>query len=129
MPAVDTNLLVRFITRDDETQAQRSKTVLVGGGVWIAKTVLLESEWVLRSTYKYSPRAIHDAFTDLLGLPGVAVEEPAAVEQALDWFASGIDFADALHIASRPSGEDFLTFDQTLLRDARRVGLSAIKPA
>ena len=126
MPAVDTNIVVRFIVRDDETQAQRSKAILLDRGVWIAKTVLLETEWVLRSTYKYSRQAMHDALTDLLGLPGVEAEDSAEVAQALKWFAAGLDFADALHLASRPDGARFVTFDEALARQARRAGIASV---
>ena len=126
MPAVDTNIVVRFLTRDHLDQFARAERVFMDRGVWIAKTVLLETEWVLRSTYKYSPQAMHDALTELLGLPGVEVEDSAEVARALDWFAAGLDFADALHLASRPDGARFVTFDEALARQARRVGIAAV---
>jgi len=126
MRAVDTNILVRFITRDDEDQAQRAKAIMVAGSVWIAKTVLLEVEWVLRSGYKYTPRATHHAFKELLGLPGVEVEDTLEVSFALQLFGEGLEFADALHLASRPDGAGFVTFDEALVRRARRAGVTAM---
>ncbi len=129
MRAVDTNILVRFITRDDEDQAQRARAIIANGDLWIAKTVLLETEWVLRSGYKYTPQAMHDAFIELLGLPGVEVEDTTEVSLALRLFGEGVDFADAMHLCSRPEGADFITFDEALVRRARRAAIGAISQA
>src|SRR5882724_7822171 len=62
MTALDTNVLVRIITNDDRAQANRAATFLrEQERVFIAKTVLLELEWVLRSAYKIEPNAIISA--------------------------------------------------------------------
>lgn len=74
MHAVDTSLLIRFLTRD-----VIARSVLLNGDVWIGKTVLLETEWVLRSGFRYTPQAIREAFAELLGLPGMIVEDPTAI--------------------------------------------------
>jgi predicted nucleic-acid-binding protein len=50
--AVDTNLVVRLVTNDDKTQATRAKAVFAANDAFVPKTVLLESEWVLRFTYE-----------------------------------------------------------------------------
>jgi predicted nucleic-acid-binding protein len=123
LPAVDTNILVRFITRDDEEQAQLSRRTLIEDGAWVSKTVLLETEWVLRRGFGFDRSAMHRALSQLLGLPGVEVEDEAEVYRALDYFQAGIDLADALHLASRPSGTPFLTFDQRLISRAARTAV------
>ena len=60
MRAVDTNVLVRFLTRDDQQQAARARKVMEQG-VFIPKTVLLETEWVLRYTYEFDRTAVAEA--------------------------------------------------------------------
>lgn len=121
MRAVDTNVLVRFLTNDDPSQSRRARTLLAGHSVWIAKTVLLETEWVLRGLYQIEARRIADALERLLGLAGVHVENPRAVRAALDWFGEGLDFADALHLASRGDADTFITFDSRFRRHAKRI--------
>ncbi len=52
MLAVDTNVLVRLVTRDDPDQARRAFALFKRERLWIGKTVLLETEWVLRYSYQ-----------------------------------------------------------------------------
>jgi predicted nucleic-acid-binding protein len=122
MIAVDTNLLVRVLTNDDPVQAKRAIALLGAGPVWIAKTVLLETEWVLRYTYDLDALAIGDAFTKLLAVPGIDVEHRAAVELALGWHQGGMDFADALHLASSETAKAFASFDRSMAKAATRAG-------
>ena len=123
MPAVDTNILVRFITRDNEEQAQRARRVLLTGGVWISKTVILETEWVLRDAYGYDRGAMYEAFSSLLGLPGIHVEDEPGITRAMELFRAGLDLADALHVASRPAGVAFVTFDRQLISRSARAAV------
>jgi predicted nucleic-acid-binding protein len=51
--AVDTNVLVRLLTWDDPQQGTAAKSLFAAGPIWIAKTVLLETGWVLRSLYGF----------------------------------------------------------------------------
>ena len=121
MRAVDCNVLVRFLTGDDPDQSQRALALFREHSIWIAKTVLLETEWVLRSLYEFNGPQIVDAFERLLGIPNVHVEDPRAIRSALDWFASGLDFADALHLASRGDADTFTTFDEGFRKRASRI--------
>jgi predicted nucleic-acid-binding protein len=82
---------------------------------------MLETEWVLRSTYNYPAAQIEAAFRAVMGLSWVTVEDYDAVMQALDWFASGLDFADALHLASSRDSGRFVTLDRDLIRRARSL--------
>ena len=121
MIAIDTNVVVRFLTRDDPGQAARAKALLLAQPVFLSKTVLLESEWVLRSGYRFARDAIAAAFRGLLGLPGATMEDPPAVAQALAWYDVGLDFADALHLASSGPAGKFATFDEALVRRAKTL--------
>ena len=118
MLAVDANVLIRFLTRDDIGQAARAARVLSREEVWLAKTVLLETEWVLRSLYSQPAHIVASALRKLLGLPRVRVEDPRAVAKALDWVDSGLDFADALHLASCGESTAFATFDERFAKRA-----------
>lgn len=121
MTGLDTNVVVRLLTRDDPEQAERAEELFSSGRLWLAKSVLLECEWVLRSAYDLSPATIHTAFRRLLGYPPLEVEDRAAVLQALGWYETGLDFADALHLASMTAGARFATFDQALARRAAQL--------
>ncbi len=121
MVAVDTNVLVRLLTGDHPAQAARATAVFRAAPVFVSKTVLLETEWVLRYTYRLPAAAVARAFLALLGLPTVTVEDAPAVHLAIRMLEHGIDFADALHLASSAGAERFVTFDATLMKRARKV--------
>jgi len=123
--AIDTNVAVRFLTGDDRLQAQAARAAMETGDIFIATTVFLETEWVLRSGYGFTSARIGAALRRLAGLVGVTVEEPTVLARALDWHEAGMDFADALHLAKTEGCEAFLTFDRRLARTAE--GLSPIR--
>jgi len=128
MTAVDTSVVVRLLTADDAKQAAAAKSLFQRQPIWIAKTVLLETGWVLRSLYGYEEGVIREAFIKLLGLKNVHVEDEPSVAAALALTAQGIDLADALQLSSRPPGAAFVSFDRSFVRRAKRasvVGVSA----
>jgi predicted nucleic-acid-binding protein len=126
MTAVDTNVLVRLLTGDDHKQQAAARFLFATGAIWIAKTVLLETGWVLRSLYGFDDEAIRDAFTRLLGLQNVHMEDEPSVAAALALVAHGIDLADAMHLISRPPGAAFSSFDRSFVRRAKRAGASGV---
>jgi predicted nucleic-acid-binding protein len=122
MNAVDTNILVRLLTEDDPDQTAVAQGVFEAGPIWIAKTVWLETAWVLHRSYGFDETSIRDGFLRLLGLPNVQAEDQPAVSAALALVGHGLDFADALHLSSRPPGARFVSFDRSLVRRAQRAG-------
>ena len=58
----------------------------------------------------------------LLGLPSVQAEDPEQVALALDHYAQGLDFADALHLAAAGTARACYTFDGKIGRRARSLG-------
>lgn len=86
--------------------------------IYVGKTVLLETEWVLRFSYELSRPVILNALKSSVGLPQVTVEDSPAVAEALDLFETGMDFADALHLASSREAAHFATFDERLKKRA-----------
>lgn len=129
MIALDTNVIIRVLTADDPEQLAIALDILRSGELWVCKTVLLETEWVLRYSYELSGATILQALRRLLGYRGLQVEDRGAVLQALSLFESGMDFADALHLASSAGAERFVTFDRSLAKTAdkaRQEGLPAV---
>ena len=113
MVTLDTNVWVRYLTNDDELQAHCAMKLLeCSDAVFLPKTVLLELEWVLRAAYRAKPADIHRSLLHILGLPMVIAESASQVAAALDCFAQGYDFADAMHLASSNTTEAVYTFDE-----------------
>jgi predicted nucleic-acid-binding protein len=121
MRAVDTNIVVRFLTDDDPKQATKARAIIGHGAVFVSRTVLLEVEWVLRGVYKVPTDQIIQSLRALAGLPGVSIEDAVFVAQAMDWAEAGMDFADALHLAAAGACECLLTFDKGFVRHGARI--------
>ena len=112
MLAVDTNVIVRYLTRDDAEQFARASALIHNEDVYACTTVLLETEWVLRRAYRFSRERVVAALTAFAGLPSVTLEDAASAAKALNWTQRGMDFADALHLAKAQGCEAFISFDQ-----------------
>jgi len=125
MHAVDTNVLVRLLTGDDAGQTKRAAALFKKETIFIPKTVLLETEWVLRRLYRLDSKVVVGALRKLSGLANVEIEQSLVVTQALQWCEEGMDFADALHLASSQNSRKFATFDEQLKKSAPK----GIKPA
>lgn len=102
MLGIDTNVLVRFLVRDDEAQFEKTRKLIkrevaAGSAVLVNQLVLLETEWVLRSRYSLPKNLIIQAISGLLDASDVRFEDEPAVEEALFiWKDSAADFADCL---------------------------------
>ena len=128
MRAIDTNVLVRYLTGDEPEQAARARTAIEAGDVFVSTTVLLESEWVLRSVYGFAGGKVAVALRAFAGLPGVSVENPALLSEALTLAEKGMDFADALHLGAAASCEILLTFDRRFIETARNAPIRVTEP-
>jgi len=102
MLGIDTNVLVRFLVRDDETQFEKARKLIrrevaAGRSVFVNQLVLMETEWVLRSRYAVAKNKIIEAISGLLNATDVQFEDEPAIEEALFmWKDSSADFADCL---------------------------------
>jgi len=125
--ALDTNVIVRLVTADDPTQLAAAREIFQSGELWICKTVLLETEWVLRFSYELDRDTIGEILHRLLGHPPLRMEDRDSVIRALVLYEHGMDFADALHLVSSGEAERFATFDGPLARAARgREGVPVV---
>lgn len=118
MLAIDPNVLVRFLVDDDHEQFLRARRLIERERILIVDTVLLESEWVLRSAYGFDAPTFVRAIRAIAGLPMVVLESPQRVATALAWRERGMDFGDALHLAAAAACEAFLSFDRRLANAA-----------
>ncbi|MGH7024700.1 MAG: type II toxin-antitoxin system VapC family toxin [Caulobacteraceae bacterium] len=116
MLAIDTNVIVRALIGDEPDQSRRARALLESEAVFVSTTVLLETEWVLRSAYRVTAADTAEALKRLAGLPNVSFEAPVVIEQSLDWMTRGMDFADALHLTAARDCAGFATFDRNLGR-------------
>jgi predicted nucleic acid-binding protein len=121
MLAIDTNIIVRYVTADHPEQSPKAKALIDSEDVFVCTTVLLECEWVLRSVYGFSPVEAGKALSAFAGLPNVTVEDAAVASKALDWATRGMDFADALHLAKAEGCDAFVSRDQQLARAAKEL--------
>jgi predicted nucleic-acid-binding protein len=126
--AVDTNIVIRFLMDDDARQSEQAVDIFRREAIFIAKSVVLETEWVLRRGYAEKPAKVAGALADLIGLPNITCEDEAEIRQALAWHQSGMDFADALHLAASHASTKFITFDRDMVKVGRRLGLPVSIP-
>lgn len=129
MLAIDTSLIVRYLTGDHAKQSARARALIDGEPVFVAFTVILEVEWVLRSAYAYQAADVARALRVFAGLPTVTVEDGAMVAAALDRAEKGMDFADALHLTRTGHCEGFVTFDRKLVKAAKAAGYQGVRDA
>lgn len=117
---MDTNVLVRLLTDDDPVQAECARA-LTEEHFKISATVLLETDWVLRTFFGWSLAQRVAGFRILLDMPN-AVEVPRHAGWAVNRMAAGADFADMMHVAEAEGASSFATFDRRL---GRRAGPDA----
>jgi len=127
MLAIDTNLVVRYLTGDHPRQSARARKLIDDGDIFVSVTVMLEAEWVLRSVYEYVPEDVRKALRAFAGLPGVVVEDETLVAVALDRVERGMDFADALHLGRASHCEAMVTFDSRFIKAAKAAGVGTVR--
>jgi predicted nucleic-acid-binding protein len=102
MLGIDTNILVRFLVRDDENQFEKARRLIrreitAGRRIFVSQLVLLETEWVLRSRYGLRKMEIIEALSGLLDASDVQFEDEPAIEETLFvWKDASAGFADCL---------------------------------
>ena len=124
MIALDTNILARLLLADDAAQLARVKTLLGKKQSYTAPiTVMLELVWVLEAN-DCTPLEIERGINLLLGLANFQPGNPQELKQALAWYANGLDFADALHLALSHDAKQLVTFDKKFVKLAKKCGAS-----
>lgn len=119
MLAVDTNVLVRLLARDDARQAQLADQ-FVAKGAWVSHLVLAEAMWVLDSVYARTPAQLGAALRLLLAHESLVLQDADTVSAALDQFEKKprLGFSDCLvlEIARKAGHLPLGTFDKALAK-------------
>ena len=119
MRAVDTNVLVRVIVRDDPKQVEAAEA-FISKGAWVSHVVLVETTWVLESVYELNPELIAITVEMLLNHEHLTVQDADAVEAALESFRArpAVSFSDNLivEIARKTGHIPVGTFDKALAK-------------
>ena len=125
MIALDTNILARLLLADDAAQLARVKNLLGKKQNYTAPiTVMLELVWVLEAN-DCAPPEIERGINLLLGLTNFKPSSTQELKQALAWYAAGLDFADALHLALSQDAKQLVTFDKKFVKMAKKSGVNA----
>jgi len=126
MAALDTNVVIRLLVGDDAAQAQLAEQLVATEPCTVSMSVLLECEWVLRACYALQAILIEASFRDFLNLQNISATEAVLAQRVLDAYATGLDFADALHAAQCSDGQRLITFDKNFAKNARKAGLHGV---
>jgi predicted nucleic-acid-binding protein len=119
MPAVDTNVLVRLITRDHPGQTASAEK-FIENGAWVPTLALVEASWVLATVYQLTPKDLAKAIEMLLNHRELILQDADAIAAALALFRArpGLGFSDCvmLHIARKAGHLPLGTFDRKLAK-------------
>jgi predicted nucleic-acid-binding protein len=118
---VDTNVLVRALVNDGSEQSQIATTCMANGTIHVPATVILETEWVLRTRFRATRDDVGRVFRVLVGMSNVEFDDRAVIVNAIVAHAKGLDFVDALHLYGAGASEQFVTFDQRFRRLAAKL--------
>jgi predicted nucleic acid-binding protein len=119
MLAIDANLIVRYLMGDHPKQSPKARALIDSEDVFVCTTVLLETEWVLRSVCGLTSVEVASALGTFAGLASVTLEDAALTAKALDWTLGGMDFVDALHLAKAEGCDAMVSFDRRFARTSR----------
>ena len=119
MRAIDTNVLVRLITRDDSRQAAAAEA-FVEKGAWVSVLALAEATWVLATVYELSSKDLAKMIEMLLDHRDLVLQDSEAVRDALKLFKAkpALGFSDCLmlHVAQKAGHLPLGTFDRSLAK-------------
>ncbi len=120
MTALDTNVLVRYLTQDDEAQFLKVLQMLNRNRAtfFACDLVVVETAWVLRDLYDWTAGEVSDAFARLATIPNLVFENENRLRASLKAFREGADLADELIVrTSRDLGsKELVTFDKGVIR-------------
>ena len=114
MRAIDTNIVIRILLRDDPSQIILVDNLVSGGNLLIANTVAIETEWVLRGVYKYGRLDAADLLETLLEIDGIFLQNPDGFKWTVERYRNGADFADMMHLLKLDNVRAFITFDRKM---------------
>jgi predicted nucleic-acid-binding protein len=128
MTGIDTNVLVRYLTQDDETQFRQVLRMLnrKRAVFFVCDLVLVETDWVLRDLFAWTHGDVAESFALLTTIPNLVFEDERRLRASLRALREGADLADELIVrASRDRGNrSFATFDKGIIRRHKPFAVS-----
>jgi predicted nucleic-acid-binding protein len=119
--AADANVLARALTDDGSEQSRRAVDCFRDNEIFVPDTVLLETEWLLRSRLGLKRDQVDGLVWTLLSSPRVLFDDRTRVANATIAHRNGLDFADAMHLFASNACEVFVTYDGDLIRNSRKI--------
>ncbi len=117
MRSIDTNVVVRWLIRDDPRQAAIADEIM-DQPIEVAPTVLLELAWVLTSVGGMSREQFADAMLAILAIRTAFIQDRGQLRWAVDRFRAGADWEDVMHIVATREAASFATFDKAVRKQA-----------
>ena len=121
MISIDTNILLRYLLKDDPALFPRALDIIAANDCFVSRAALAEVVYTLESYYRSSRAKIGRALDALLSLQRVSIEDGAVTERAVSWYKGGMDFGDAMIAASSHRVARIDTFDRDFARLARKL--------
>ena len=122
MISLDTSVLVRYVTKDHARLSPLALEIITNNACFVSKAALMEMVFTLESVYRKGRDEIVTALRTIFGLTTVTVESQGAAAHAISWYAKGMDFGDAMILASSAGAENVASFDRDFQRLASRIG-------
>ncbi len=119
MISVDTSVLLRYVIKDHARLSPLALAIITDNACFVSKAALMEMVFTLESVYRKSRDEIVTALRTIFGLTTVTVESQSVTAHAITWYAGGMDFGDAMILASSAGLDKVATFD----RDFQRLGV------
>jgi predicted nucleic-acid-binding protein len=119
--AVDANILLRVIVGDDPRQQAIAQDLIDAHEIYVSMTVIMETEWVLRSRYGFKRQQVAEALRSLFTAGAFVVERRGRVEWAIERYELSGDLADLIHLAATDEAATrFASFDAGVAAAAGR---------
>ena len=122
MISLDTSILVRYVTRDHARLSPLALELITNNECFVSKAALMEMVFTLESVYRKGREDIATALRTIIGLTTITVESRGATGHAISWYAEGMDFGDAMILASSTGADKLASFDRDFQRLATRIG-------
>lgn len=112
MISLDTSILVRYVTKDHARLSPLALEIITNNACFVSKAALMEMVFTLESVYRKGRDEIATALRTVIGLTTVTVEARGATGRAISWYAGGMDFGDAMILASSAGAAKLASFDR-----------------
>jgi predicted nucleic-acid-binding protein len=130
MTGLDTNVLVRYLVQDDETQLRAVLNLLLKkkATFFVPDLVLVEADWVLTSLYHWTVEEVADAFARLLTIQNLLFEDEGRLRSALRAVRQGADLSDELIVDAQKKYQSVLEWapGSSGSRDFRRLAQAVV---